>query len=67
VGALLIEAAARRRLREVEAEVRVAEDPLALSESIRTLRLGMEQLRERNTRVAAAVELLALLAAPPSG
>ena len=67
VGALLIEAAARRRLREVEAEVRVAEDPLSLSESIRSLRLGMEQLRERNTRVDAAVDLLALLAAPPSG
>ena len=67
VGALLIEAAARRRLREVEAEVRVAEDPLSLSDTIRSLRLGMEQLRERTTRVTAATDLLALLAAPPAG
>jgi DNA primase len=64
VGALLIDAAARRRLRELEAEARVAPDPLVLSAPIRELRLGIEALRDRSTRVAAAVDLLAALAAP---
>lgn len=67
VGALLIESAARRRLRELEAEARVAEDPLALSDPIRALRLGIEGLRDRSTRYAAAVELLAALAATVTG
>jgi len=66
VGALLIDGAARRRLRELEAEARVAPDPLQLSEPIRELRLGIERLRDPHTRLPAAVDLLAVLAAPPS-
>jgi hypothetical protein len=67
VGALLIDLAARRRLRELEAEARVAVDPLTLSEPIRDLRLGVERLHDRLTRHEAAVDLLAALAAPVSG
>lgn len=67
VGALLIDGAARRRLRDLEAEARVAPDPLVLSEPIRELRLGVERLRDPATRLAAAVDLLAALAAPVPG
>ena len=65
VGWLLIEAASRRRLREVEAEVRTASDPLlAANDTVRALKMGIERLRERDTRREAAAELLMLLAAP---
>ena len=67
VAARLIEEAARRRLRPLEATVRVAEDPLAYAKDVADLKLGIERVRDRRTRVDAATELLALLAAPPSG
>ena len=50
VGALpRSSAAAERRLRELEAETRVAEDPLALQRRGRRLTLGIEGLREPAT------------------
>jgi DNA primase len=63
VGALLVGAAAERRLREVEAATRVAEDPLAHSAEVRRLTLGIEGLREVATRPAAAADLLDALRA----
>jgi hypothetical protein len=63
VGALLVGAAAERRLREVEAATRVAEDPLAHSAEVRRLTLGIEGLREVVTRPAAAADLLDALRA----
>jgi DNA primase len=67
VAARLIEEAARRRLRPLEAAARVAEDPLAYVEEVAALKLGIEGLRERATRADAATDLLALIAAPVSG
>jgi DNA primase len=67
VAARLIEEAARRRLRPLEATVRVAEDPLAYARQVAELKLGIERVRDRKTRVEAAVELLAVLAAPTGG
>jgi DNA primase len=60
----LIEEAARRRLRELQAEARIAADPLVLSEPIRRLQHGLAGIREAGTRHDAAVDLLAVLAAP---
>jgi DNA primase len=65
VGARLIERATLRRLRPLEATARTAEDPLAYASEVAQLKLGVERLRERATRVEAAVELLSVLAAPP--
>ena len=64
---VLIEEASRRRLRELEAEARVAEDPLTLADPIRTLRSGSSASASATTRDEAAVDLLAVLAAPVSG
>jgi DNA primase len=66
VAARLIEAAVLRRLRPLEATVRLAEDPLAYAHEIAQLKLGVERLREKDTRGDAAAELLVLLAAPAS-
>ncbi|MBA2281470.1 MAG: DNA primase [Acidimicrobiia bacterium] len=61
VGALLLGAAAGRRLREVEAEARVAVDPLAYAGESAALALGIERLRDPATRAEAATTLLGLL------
>jgi hypothetical protein len=63
VGARLIEEAASRVLRDLQAAARVAAEPLDVNEPIRDVKLGMERLRDRSTRVEAAALLLALLAA----
>ena len=61
VGALLLDAAASRLLRSLEAEARVAEDPLSFVGELRDLQLGVQALRDPASRSAAAGGLLALL------
>jgi len=60
VGALLLTAASERRLRELEAAVRLDEN-LTVSTDVARLKLGIEGIREPATRPTAAADLLAVL------
>jgi DNA primase len=62
VGIRLLELAGGRRLKALQAEARVAEDPLVLADPIRRLTLGLQQLRDPAQVTAAAAEVLGALA-----
>jgi hypothetical protein len=53
---------AGRLLVELEAEVRASDDPLALAEAIRWIKLRREELYDEPRRRAAIDDLVALLA-----
>ncbi|MEJ7845901.1 MAG: DNA primase [Acidimicrobiales bacterium] len=63
VGARLIQLAGERRVRELAAAIRAGDDPIAVNDEIRSLKLGMEGLGERATRSVAAGQLLPFLRA----
>jgi DNA primase len=65
VAARLLELAAGRRLVELQAEARVAADPLALAAPTARLRLAVESLRVPATFAQGAGEVLAALQAKP--
>jgi hypothetical protein len=58
VAARLAEESATRELRRVEADARVADDPLVFADDVRFLKLNIERLREPDTAVAAVGELV---------
>jgi DNA primase len=61
VGIRLLELASERRLTELKAEVRVAEDPLMLSDRMSRLALAKDGLRDPARSAVAAAEVLAVL------
>jgi DNA primase len=61
VGARLVALATERVMRTIEAEARVADDPLSYSASLRDLKLDAERLRDPVERSEAAERLLPLL------
>jgi DNA primase len=61
VLSLLIGEAAQRALREVDADQRVSDDPLAASETVAWLKLRLEESREAATRGPALEQLVAFL------
>lgn len=61
VAIRLFELAGGRRLKSLQAEARVAEDPLVLADPIRRLTLALQQLRDPSAVTAAAAEVLAEL------
>jgi DNA primase len=63
VGARLIQLAGERRVRELAAAIRAGDDPIAVNDEIRSLKLGIEGLGERATRSVAAGQLLPFLRA----
>jgi hypothetical protein len=61
VGARLIDLAGGRRLAELQAEARVADDPLVLAAPTARLRLALEAVRDPARLSQGAAEVLALL------
>jgi DNA primase len=65
VAVLLIQAAAQRELAELDAQARIAEDPLSFASKIQWLKLRLEESRESTSSEAAAGQLLAWLTTEP--
>jgi DNA primase len=61
VGARLIDLAGGRRLTELQAQARVADDPLTLAEPTARLRLALEAVRDPARLAQGAADALALL------
>jgi DNA primase len=66
VGARLLELAGHRRLGELQAEARVAADPLTLAEPTARLRLALQSLRDPAAAATAAAEVLEAIRTGPA-